>query len=64
MQTLIKLYFKVSKVLNGFKFKSHYMFRAISPLSGVKVYLIRKPLLFVVAAIACEDPSDEHVCSS
>jgi hypothetical protein len=47
------------KVLKVFKFKSHSMFGPIWSSSGVKIYLMRKPLVFfVVAAIACVGSSD------
>jgi hypothetical protein len=46
------------KLLKASEFKSHNMFRPIWPSSGVKIYLMRKPLLFVVAVIACVGPSD------
>jgi hypothetical protein len=52
VQTFID--FKSFKV---FKFKIRSIFRSIWPSSGVKIYLMRKPLLFVVAAaIACASP--------
>jgi hypothetical protein len=52
------------KVVKFQQFKSHNMFWTMWPSSGVKkhVYLMRKLLLLVVAAIACVGPSDVHVC--
>jgi hypothetical protein len=57
VQTFIN--FKSFKVFT--KFKSHNMFRTICLSTGVKIYLMRKALLFV-AAMTCVGPSD--VCCS
>jgi hypothetical protein len=38
------------------------MFWPIWPSSDVKIYLMRKPLLFVAAAVECVGPSDVHAC--
>jgi hypothetical protein len=61
MSIILQSYVQIFKI---FKFKTHNMFRPIWPTSGVKIYLMRKPLLYVVAAIAYVGPSDAHVCFS
>jgi hypothetical protein len=40
------------------------MFRQIWPSSGVRIYLMGKLLLSVVAAVTCVGPSDAHACCS